>query len=171
MAIASMAGLAATIIFPAAMIYAGIMDLLTMKIRNFVVLIVAISYFVFAPLAGFTLYDIGLSLAVAAAVFIVTFGFFAAGWIGGGDAKFASATALWFGWEHAMPYFIYATLAGGLLSLAIISFRSMLLPAPLYSREWIVRLHQSKSGIPYGAAFALAALIVFPKTAWLAVIA
>ena len=170
MAIASMAGLAATIIFPAAMIYAGIMDLLTMKIRNFVVLIVAVSYLVFAPLAGFTLYEIGLSLAVAGAVFIVTFGFFAAGWIGGGDAKLAAVTALWFGWDHAMPYFIYATLAGGLLTLAIIGFRSMMLPASLYKYEWIVRLHQSKSGVPYGAAFALAALIVFPQTDWLAAV-
>ena len=168
MTIASMAGLAATIIFPAVMIYAGIMDLLTMKIRNIVVLIVAVSYFVFAPLAGFTFYEIGLSLAIAAAVFIVTFGFFAAGWIGGGDAKLAAVTALWFGWEHAMPYFLYAAILGGLLTLAIIGFRSMLLPASLYSREWIVRLHQSKSGIPYGAAFALAALIVFPQTGWLA---
>jgi len=170
MAIASMAGLAATIIFPAAMIYAGIMDLLTMKIRNIVVVIVAVSYFLFAPLAGFTLYEIGLSLAVAAAVFIVTFGFFAAGWIGGGDAKLAAATALWFGWEHAMPYFIYATIAGGLLTLAIIGFRSMMLPASFYRREWIVRLHQSKSGIPYGAAFAFSALIVFPQTDWLAAV-
>lgn len=170
MAIASIAGLAATIIFPAAMIYAGIMDLLTMKIRNIVVVIVAVSYFLFAPLAGFTLNEIGLSLAVAAAVFIVTFGFFAAGWIGGGDAKLAAATALWFGWEHAMPYFIYATIAGGLLTLAIIGFRSMMLPASFYRREWIVRLHQSKSGIPYGAAFAFSALIVFPQTDWLAAV-
>ncbi len=170
MAIASMAGLAATIIFPAAMIYAGIMDLLTMKIRNIVIAIVAISYFVFAPLAGFSAYEIALSLAVAAAVFVVTFGFFAAGWIGGGDAKLATATALWFGWEHAVPYFIYAAIAGGLLTLLIIGFRAMLLPASLYSRQWIVRLHQSKSGIPYGAAFALAALIVFPQTDWLAAI-
>lgn len=170
MAIGSMAGLAATIIFPAAMIYAGIMDLLTMKIRNVVILVVAISYFVFAPLAGFTIYQIGSSLAVAAAVFVVTFGFFAAGWIGGGDAKLAAVTALWFGWEHAMPYFIYATLAGGLLTIAIIGFRSMMLPASLYRFEWVVRLHQSKSGIPYGAAFALAALIVFPQTDWLAAV-
>ncbi len=168
MAIASMAGHAATIIFPAAMIYAGVMDLLTMKIRNIVVLVVAVSYFVFAPLAGFPLTEIGLSLAVAVAVFLVTFGFFAAGWIGGGDAKLAAVTALWFGWDHAVPYFIYAALAGGLLTLAIIGFRSMMLPASLYKYEWIVRLHQSKSGIPYGAAFALAALIVFPQTDWLA---
>ena len=171
MAIASMAGLAATIFFPAAIIYAGIMDLLTMKIRNIVVLAVAVGYFVFAPLAGLTLYEIGMSLAVAAAVFIVTFGFFAAGWIGGGDAKLAAATTLWFGWEHAMHYFIIATIAGGLLTLAIIGFRSMLLPASLYKHEWIVRLHQSKSGIPYGAAFSLAALIVFPQTDWLAAVA
>ena len=171
MAVASVAAFAASIVFPGAMIYAGIMDILTMKIRNVVVLIVAVGYFLMAPLAGFSLYDMGLSLAVAAAVFVVTFGFFAAGWIGGGDAKFAAATALWFGWEHALPFFVFATLAGGLLTLAIISFRAMPLPASFYGRDWIVRLHQSKTGIPYGAAFALAALIVFPQTHWLAAIA
>ena len=170
MALASMAGLAATIIFPAAVIYAGIMDILTMKIRNFLVQIVTISYFIFAPLAGFTLYEIGLSLAAAAIVFIVTFGSFAAGWIGGGDAKFASATALWFGWDHALLYFLVATIAGGLLTLAIINFRSMMLPASLYKYEWIVRLQKSESGIPFGAAFALSALIVFPQTDWLAAV-
>jgi prepilin peptidase CpaA len=155
-----------TVIFPAAMIFAGIMDLLTLKIRNVLVIGVAVVFFVAAPIVGLSLYEIGLNVGVAAIVLAVSFGFFAAGWIGGGDAKLAAATALWFGWEHVLPYLVISTLAGGLLTLMIIGFRSMLLPASFYSYPWLVKLHESKTGVPYGIAFAIAALIVFPDTVW-----
>jgi prepilin peptidase CpaA len=157
---------ALTVMFPAAMIFAGIMDLLTLKIRNILVSGIAIVFFVAAPIVGLSLTEIGLSVAVAALVLVVSFGFFAAGWIGGGDAKLAAATALWFGWDHILPYLIISTLAGGLLTLAIIGFRSLLLPAALYRFAWAVKLHESKTGVPYGIAFAIAALIVFPETVW-----
>ena len=42
------------------------------------------------------------------AVLVVTFAFFARGWIGGGDAKLAAATALWLGFDQLMTYLIYA---------------------------------------------------------------
>jgi prepilin peptidase CpaA len=148
------------------MIFAGVMDLMTLKIRNFLVIGIAVVYFIAAPLVGLSLYEMGLSMAVAGMVLAVSFGFFAAGWIGGGDAKLATATALWFGWDHILPYLIVSTLAGGLLTLAVIGFRSMLLPASFYARPWIVKLHESKSGVPYGIAFAIGALFVFPDTVW-----
>lgn len=157
---------AISVMFPAAMIFAGIMDLMTLKIRNILVSGIAIVFFVAAPIVGLSLTEIGLNVAVAALVLIVSFGFFAAGWIGGGDAKLAAATALWFGWDHVLPYLIVSTLAGGLLTLAIIGFRSMLMPAGLYRFSWLVKLHESKTGVPYGIAFAIAALIVFPETVW-----
>ena len=157
---------ALTVMFPAVMIFAGIMDLLTLKIRNILVSAIAITFFIAAPVVGLTLTEIGLSVAVAALVLIVSFGFFAAGWIGGGDAKLAAATALWFGWDHVLAYLIVSTLVGGLLTLAIIIFRSMLMPAVLYRFPWMVKLHESKTGVPYGIAFAIAALVVFPETVW-----
>jgi prepilin peptidase CpaA len=157
------------ILFPLAMVYAGLMDLVTMKIRNALVLAIAGAWVVLAPLAGFTLAELGMSVAVAALVFVVTFVFFALGWIGGGDAKLAAATALWFAPEQALLYFIYASLLGGLLTLFILQMRTkLLLPAALYRVPWIVQLSQAKGGVPYGAAMAPAALIVFPDTAWVA---
>ena len=42
----------------------------------------------------------------------VTFVFFARGWIGGGDAKLAAATALWLGFDYLMPYLLYASIFG-----------------------------------------------------------
>ncbi|HEX2256231.1 MAG TPA: prepilin peptidase [Afifellaceae bacterium] len=168
MAVSSAAAWAATVLFPAAMIYAGIADLLTFKIRNALVLAVVLAFLVLAPIAGFGLVEIALSLAVALAVFIVTFGFFAAGWIGGGDAKLATAAALWFGWEHALSYFVLAAVLGGALTLALIAFRQVPLPAALACRDALSRLHAASSGVPYGAALAAAALIVFPETGWYA---
>ena len=168
MTIATLAAALGVILFPLAVVYAGLMDLVTMKIRNALVLALAIGWAVLAPLAGFSPAELGWSIGVAALVFALTFAFFAFGWIGGGDAKRAAATALWFQPEQALLYFIYASFLGGLLTLLILMFRTQPLPAVLYRVPWINQLHEAKAGVPYGAAMAPAALIVFPETAWLA---
>lgn len=157
---------AISLMFPAVMVYAGFMDLLTLKIRNVLVLAIATCFFVAAPVIGLSLQDILLNAGVSLLVLLVCFGFFAAGWIGGGDAKLAAATALWFGWEHILEYLVISTLAGGLLTLALLGFRSVLLPASFYSKAWLVKLHEAKTGVPYGIAFAIGALVVFPDTIW-----
>jgi prepilin peptidase CpaA len=164
-AIAATLGL---LIFPLAMVYAGLMDLVTMTIRNTLVLALGAAWLLLAPLAGFSLHELGWSLGVAGIVFAVTFLFFVCGWIGGGDAKLATVTALWFSPEQALQYFIYASLLGGLLTLVILQLRSRMMPAALYRVPWIVTLREQRGGIPYGAAMAPAALIVFPQTAWVA---
>ena len=66
--------------------------------------------------------------AAAVTVLAVTFVFFARGWIGGGDAKLAAATALWLGFDHLVAYLLYASIFGGVLTLAMIQFRLMPLP-------------------------------------------
>jgi prepilin peptidase CpaA len=100
-------------------------------------------------------------------VLAVAFVFFARGWIGGGDAKLAAATALWFGFDHLLDYLLYASLFGGALTLLILQFRNLPLPAPLARQPWIVRLHETNEGIPYGIALAAAALAIYPQTIWM----
>ncbi len=168
MTISTAAATAGVMLFPLALVYAGVMDLVTMKIRNVLVLGLAASWIVLAPLAGFGAAEMGWSLAVALTVFVITFVFFALGWIGGGDAKLAAVSALWFAPEQALLYFTYAALLGGVLTLIILQLRSSFLPAGLLSLEWISRLRDRKAGVPYGAAMAPAALLVFPQTDWLA---
>ena len=101
------------VLFPLAMIYAGLMDLVTLKIRNTLVIAIGCGWLVLAPLAGFSLSEMGASAAVGAVVLVITFTFFALGWIGGGDAKLAAVTALWFRPEEAFMYFAYASVLGG----------------------------------------------------------
>ena len=167
MTISALAASAGAVLFPLALVYAGLMDLATMKIRNGLVLALARGWLLLAPLAGFGMAEIGSSAAVAVFVFVLTFAFFAFGWIGGGDAKLAAASALWFQPEQALFYFTYAALIGGVLSLLILQLRAHPLPA-IYRLPFLANLQDPRAGIPYGAALAPAGLIVFPDTLWLA---
>jgi prepilin peptidase CpaA len=164
----ALAATAGTVLFPAAVVYAGLMDLVTLKIRNLLVLVLGAAWLALAPLAGFSMVEMGWSASVACLVFAITFAFFAFGWIGGGDAKLAAVTALWFDPQNALLYFVYASMLGGLLTLAILQFRTVVLPSALYRVPWLAQLRAPKAGVPYGAAMAPAALIVFPDTAWVA---
>jgi prepilin peptidase CpaA len=103
-------------------------------------------------------------------VLAVGFICFSFGWIGGGDAKLAAATALWFGFAYLLDYLVYASLFGGALTLLLIQFRLLPLPAMLARHGWIMRLHEKGGGVPYGIALAAAALIVYPKTGWMSAI-
>jgi prepilin peptidase CpaA len=149
------------------MAFAASSDLFTMTISNRVALILVGGFFALACFSGMNANEVLSHVGAAAAVLAVTFVFFARGWIGGGDAKLAAATALWLGFDHLMPYLLYASIFGGILTLAIIRFRLMPLPAALAEQEWVKRLHRIDGGVPYGIALAAAALLVYPHTAWM----
>jgi len=155
------------LLFPALMAFAASSDLITMTISNRVSLALAASFFALALMWHMPLAEIGLHAAASATVLVVAFVFFARGWIGGGDAKLAAATALWLGFDQLLNYLIFASLFGGLLTLAILRFRAVPLPRMLANQEWAQRLHRMDTGIPYGIALALAALMIYPDTPWM----
>ena len=155
------------LLFPALMAFAASSDLLTMTISNRLSLALAGGFFLLMIVTGMSLHAAGMHVAAAAIVLVVAFVFFSQGWIGGGDAKLAAATALWFGFDYLLDYLIYASLFGGALTLAIIQFRKIPLPAMLARQGCILRLHETDAGIPYGIALAAAALAVYPKTGWM----
>ena len=155
------------LLFPALMAFAASSDLLTMTISNRLSLALAGGFFLLMIVTGMSLHAVGMHVAAAVIVLVVAFLFFSQGWIGGGDAKLAAATALWFGFDYLLDYLIYASLFGGALTLAIIQFRKIPLPAMLARQGWILRLHETDAGIPYGIALAAAALAVYPKTGWM----
>lgn len=150
--------------FPAAMAWAAAMDLLTMKIPNRLSAALAVGYFAAAVVAGVSLHDFALHLSCGAVVLVVTFAMFNLGWIGGGDAKLAAATALWLGWTPLADYGVASALAGGALTIVILAARRLTLPQFLATQSWIARLHNAKSGIPYGIALAFGGLFVYPET-------
>ena len=155
------------LLFPALMAFAASSDLFTMTISNRVTLILVAGFFALALYTGMSLDAVMWHVGAAAAVLVVAFVFFARGWIGGGDAKLAAATALWLGFDHLMPYLLYASVFGGILTYAMIRFRLMPLPASFAEQDWVKRLHKMDGGVPYGIALAAAALLIYPDTAWM----
>lgn len=159
-----MFGLIVAGVFPALVAFAAASDLLTMTIPNRLSLALVIGFFVSAVAAGLPLSQIGMHAAAGGLVLAVGIGLFALGWIGGGDAKFAAAVALWFGFGPLLDYVAVSALMGGALTLFILFARRLPLPALVLGWPWLVRLHDPKVGIPYGIALSAAALFMFPST-------
>jgi prepilin peptidase CpaA len=156
-------------IFPLGMAFAAVSDLLTMTISNKLTLALLGAFVILAPLSGMELPVIGTHFAAGFIVLAIAFACFAFGWIGGGDAKFAAVATLWLGAASAVEFLVYASLIGGLLTLALLTFRrQQVLPAFMVRQPWILKLHETQTGVPYGIALAAAGLIVYPHTPWLA---
>ena len=66
-----------------------------------------------------------------------------------------------------MDYLFVASLFGGALTYGLLQLRRYPLPYFLLRQDWAQRLHDQKSGIPYGIALAAAALLVYPHTFWM----
>jgi prepilin peptidase CpaA len=146
------------------MAFAAASDLLTMTIPNKLSVALVFGFVVLAGLGGLSGQAILLHIAAGSAVLAVTFALFAFGWIGGGDAKLAAATALWLGFEPLPDYFITAALGGGVLTALVLLLRWAPLPAFALGWTWLSRLHDRQSGVPYGIALAAAALLVYPQS-------
>jgi prepilin peptidase CpaA len=155
------------LLFPALMAFAAASDLFTMTISNRVSLALAAGFIALAFATGMAAPDILLHLAAGSVVLVAAFVCFAFGWIGGGDAKVAAGAALWFGFAHLLNYLLYASLFGGALTLLLLQFRQWPLPYALAGQSWLLRLHAKESGIPYGIALAIGALVVYPETEWI----
>jgi prepilin peptidase CpaA len=154
-------------LFPAAMAFAAASDLVSMTISNRVSLALVAGFLVVAWLTGMSWGDMGRHLLAGALVLVIAFGFFARGWIGGGDAKLAAATALWLGFSHLLEYLVIASVAGGALTLLLLQLRTLPVPGFLSGQKWILRLHSLDAGIPYGIALAIAGLLVYPDTPYM----
>lgn len=153
-------------LFPFMMIYACFTDLFEMTISNKVSLALMAGFMGFAFLIGMDVQAMLWHWAMFGVILLGGFSLFAFNVIGGGDAKLAAATGLWFGWSHAASYLLLAAALGGVLTLLMLKFRSELLPERLSRVPWINRLHDTNNGVPYGIALGISAVIIYPHTKW-----
>lgn len=158
--------LARLLLFPALMAFAAASDLFTMTISNRVSLVLIAGFFALAFAGGMAPYEMLSHVGAGALLLVAAFTCFAMGWMGGGDAKVAASVALWFGFAPLMDFLLYASLFGGALTLLLLQFRQWPLPYGLAGQAWLARLHDKQTGIPYGIALALGALMVYPETEW-----
>lgn len=158
--------LACMSLFPGAMAFAGSMDLFTMTIPNRISLALIIGFFILAPFTGMDLQQFAYHLLAGLSMLAVGILFFWRGWIGGGDAKIFASASLWLGFAHLGEFIVFSAVIGGALTLALLVFRVMPLPRLLVEQPWIARLHDQRTGVPYGIAIAIAAMIIYPSTFW-----
>ncbi|WP_062110905.1 A24 family peptidase [Aureimonas sp. AU40] len=145
------------------MLRAVVTDLAHMTISNRLVGAILVCFLIFVFANGWSPAAIGLHLAVSMTALLLTFAAFALGWMGGGDAKLISATALWFGPTVALwDYLFLASLFGGILTLLLILARACWKPQT--GNASLDRLLSPTSGVPYGVALGMAGIIVASRS-------
>jgi prepilin peptidase CpaA len=114
---------------------------------------------------------IGMHAAAGATLLAIGFLLFTFGWVGGGDAKIAAAAALWLGVGYTVEFVVWTSIIGGALSLILILVKHRLSPALAVRYAWLHRLHDPNTGVPYGLALGAAAMLVYPHTIWINLVA
>lgn len=152
-------------LFVACMIAAAAHDLVSFTIPNFLSLVLLAGFAAFGISQGVSWGLFGLHTGAGLIILAVGWGLFTLRLMGGGDAKFMAATAVWVGWHDLLDYIVAFILCGGILSLLLLLFRWLPLPAGLARITWVAALHRRENGVPYGVALAAGALITMPDLA------
>jgi len=169
-ATASMTGYIFVIAFlPMLLVAAAIFDLASFAIPNILpaAMLVLFAVFLIAMAIGghpLSWSQLSQHLLAGGVGLAAGMALFAAGWIGGGDAKLFAMASLWLGWDAMYEYSVIASLLGGMLTLGLLMFRRFPLPPLLAAQPWLLRLADREAGVPYGVALAIAALNVLPDT-------
>ena len=151
-------------VLPALLAVAAGWDLASFTIPNSVSLALIALFAVFAATAGLSFAVIGNHLLAGLAGLAIGFTLFALGYIGGGDAKLFAAVTLWLGFGDLLAYALLASIFGGALTLGLLLARQWPLPAFLARQRWILQLHDTDAGVPYGVALAAGAFCLLPHT-------
>lgn len=151
------------LVFPALSIVAAMKDATSYTIPNWISLVLLAAYGPAAIAAGLPIAVVGLSVAIGFAALLIGMAMFALGWIGGGDAKFLAAAAVWIGLPALGPFLLVTALCGGGLSVGLLALRSVWLrPLASHGPAWVGRLATPEADAPYGVAIAIGALFAFP---------
>jgi prepilin peptidase CpaA len=135
----------------ATLVVAAVIDVRTFTISNRLTLAVALT----APLYWLSVSlhpwpDMAAQAAAAAIVFVLLAGAFYAGMMGGGDVKLAAALALWFSPAVTVKFLVLMSLAGGVLTLAIVIWHR-------------AKRREGRPEIPYGVAIAFGGLAILTQ--------
>ena len=155
-------------VMPALVIIAGLKDLTTMRIPNWISLLLLVFFFPAALVMGLPPLTIALHVGVAFAALVVGAGMFALRWIGGGDAKLMAAACLWLGLQGSGMFLLWTGVMGGLFCLTLLFARFHSRPYLAGAPGWVVSLMEPKGDIPYGVAIGAGALMAYPASPLLA---
>jgi prepilin peptidase CpaA len=134
------------------LVVAAVLDLKSRKIPNWLSLSVAVMAPLFWWSAGIAFYPDALErLGSAYLLFLLFFGIFCVGGMGGGDVKLGAALAMWFPPMVTMLFVVITSIVGAIVSLG----------------AWIhhhkVKHAQGKTVVPYGVAIAFGGLTILTQ--------
>jgi prepilin peptidase CpaA len=150
-------------VLPALLLTAAVWDIASFTIPNFLQLGLLAAFALLMIVHPLGMGDFGMHLLAGFIGLVAGFTLFALGYIGGGDAKLFACIALWFGIDDLLPFTLIASVFGGVLTLGLLAMRNWPLPALLASQNWLLRLHDDREGIPYGAALAAGAFSILSQ--------
>jgi len=156
-------------LFPLLMIVAGAGDALSMRIPNWLTILIAIAFFPMALITEMPFATLAIHSAIGAGLFVLGFMLFSFGVFGGGDAKLLAAAGLWFGGAAVAAFLVMTVLAGGLLALAVAVWSLASMDSKMKDGSLFKRLGAIKPNVPYGYAFAIGAILAFPQSWWMQV--
>jgi prepilin peptidase CpaA len=133
------------------LIVAAVIDVRTFTISNRLNLTVALLaplYWLSVSLAPWP--GVAIQLAAALLVFGLFAAAFYAGMMGGGDVKLAAALALWFPPYATVKFIVLMSIAGGVLTLAVVGWHA-------------VKRREGRPEIPYGVAIAVGGLAILTQ--------
>ncbi|HVZ99420.1 MAG TPA: prepilin peptidase [Caulobacterales bacterium] len=151
-------------LFVVLLLFAACSDVATMKIPNWLSIVLAAAFPLSALATGMPLPAIGLHLAFGFAVLAVGFLMFQFGLMGGGDAKLIAAASVWTGLGAFLPFAAWTMIAGGVMAAVLLFARYRLKPDAARP-AFVNRLLKPRGGVPYGVAImagGLAALNTLP---------
>jgi prepilin peptidase CpaA len=151
-------------ILPTLVIVAGLKDLTSMKIPNWISGLLILGFFPATLSVGLPPGAIGIHLAVGVAALLIGMGLFTLNLLGGGDVKLMAAACLWLGLSGSGVFVLATAVVGGLFSLALLASRACLPPYVGAGPGWLVQLMKPNGHIPYGVAIAIGALIAWPAS-------
>jgi prepilin peptidase CpaA len=149
---------------PVLVVVAGLTDLTSMRIPNWISATLILAFFPVAFVVGLSPLEVGLHFGVALLVLAAGMAMFALRIIGGGDAKVMAAASLWLGAAALMPFLIWTAILGGAFSLVLMLGRTWASPHMAGAPAWVSTLFRPKGDIPYGVAICGGALMAYPAS-------
>ena len=133
------------------LVVAAVVDVRTFTISNRLNLTVALLapvYWLSVSLSPWP--GVAIQVAAAVTVFVLFAAAFYAGMMGGGDVKLAAALALWFPPIATLKLIVLMSIAGGVLTLAVVAWHA-------------AKRREGRPEIPYGVAIAFGGLAILTQ--------
>jgi len=139
------------IVLATLLVVAAVVDARTFTISNKLTLAVALLAPVYWLAVPVTLWpEVPIQIAGAVIVFLLLAAAFYAGMMGGGDVKLAAALALWFTPGLTIKFLVLMSIAGGVLTLALLAWHR-------------AKHREGRPEIPYGVAIAFGGLAILAQ--------